>query len=336
MTGTEHLKNPSDRDMLEDLFRHVSARERPPAEDEQMVREALHSQWSEMTGRRKRRRTAIYWAAAASVVLAVIVSVNLVRSPGVLAPVMQVAMVSKVVGSPLLRSGEGGAAQRLDVSGALDSGQRLLTPAGSRLAIRWANGASIRLDENTELLLLSIGEIELLAGSVYVATDDASATADLAIKTAAGQVRHIGTRYMATVSASGTAVSVREGRVLLQAQGVEAVASRGEQLAVDAAGKRSMETISTYGSLWDWTEELSPVYSSDGSSMADFLDWVARESGREIEFATAAAEELAEQTLLRGNVDLEPMRALELLLKTSDLESETRGGTILVRLRPAS
>lgn len=333
MTGTERLNHPGDRDMLEDLFRHVSARERPPAEDEQAVRETLHAQWSEMTGRRKRRRTAIYWAAAASVLIPVFVGLNLVRSPGPKAPPMQVATVDRIVGTPRVRSGDGAAARIMQVAAVLDSGQRLVTSTGSRLAIRWTGGESIRLDQNTELRLVSANEVELLSGRVYVATDDAGPTAELAIKTRAGLVRHLGTRYMTTVSAGGTAVSVREGRVLLNVQGVEAVASGGERLAVDAAGKRSLEIIPTYGTLWAWTEELSPAFSSDGRSMADFLAWVAQESGRDIVFASSEAEDLAARTLLRGNVDMEPMRALALMLQTSDLDSEIQGGTILVRLR---
>ena len=200
------------------------------------------------------------------------------------------------------------------------------------MAIRWLNGESIRLDEHTKLRLKSAVEIELIAGRIYVDTAGAGPIAELLITTPAGQVRHLGTRYMTTVSAGGTSVSVREGQVLLEAQGVETVAGRGEQLKVNASGAHSLEMISTYGPLWQWTEELAPVFSSDGRSIADFLDWVARESGRVVEFASPQAEKLAGDTLLRGQVEMEPMRALNVVMQTSDLASEVSAGMIVVRL----
>jgi hypothetical protein len=67
--------------------------------------------------------------------------------------------------------------------------------------------------------------------------------------------------------------------------------------------------------------------------MAEFLDWVGHESGRSVEFASPAAQKLASETLLRGKVEMDPMRALAVVLQTSDLMSETSAGTIIVRLR---
>jgi ferric-dicitrate binding protein FerR (iron transport regulator) len=332
MNGTEHYKDHSRKDNLEELFRHASVRERPPLENEQAIRQALHAEWSGMTRHRKQRRVVVAWAAAASVFFAVIVGLNLVQSPESGGPAMQLATVEKLTGTVLVQPPREQATQSPAVSAALEAGQRILSAGNSRMAIRWLNGESIRLDENTELRLDSTGEIDLLAGRIYVDTAEAGPTAELAITTPAGLVRHLGTRYMTAVSADGTSVSVREGQVMLEAQGVESVADRGEQLKVTASGAHSLEMISTYGSLWQWTEELAPAFSSDGRSMADFLNWVARESGREVEFASPEAEKVANDTLLRGQVEMEPMRALTVVMQTSDLAPEISAGTIVVRL----
>jgi len=332
MKGTEHLEDHSRKDKLEELFRHVSARERPSAEDEQAIRQALHEEWSSVTRQRKRRRSAVAWSAAASVFLAVMVGVNLVQNPKSIGPVMQLATVEKLTGTVLIQSSGDPATQSPEVSAALEIGQQILSAVNSRVAIRWLNGESIRLDENTELRLKSAGEIDLRAGRIYVDTAEAGPTAELAITTPAGLVRHLGTQYMTAVSADGTSVSVREGQVLLEAQGVETVADRGEQLKVNASGAHSLEMISTYGSFWQWTEELAPAFSSDGRSMADFLNWVARESGHVVEFASPQAEKMANDTLLRGQVEMEPMRALAVVMQTSDLAPEVSAGTIVVRL----
>jgi len=333
MKGTHSHKEHSDRDSVAELFQHASARERPPAEDELAIRQALHAEWSGMTRKRRKRKAQFSLAAAASAVLAVMVGVSLTRSPQPLEPMTQVATVEKQLGSIRVLPGVSGNAQNQGESAVLMSGQQIVTGKNSGLALRWLNGESIRLNESTELRLTAAGEINLLAGQIYVDTDEADPTADLHIATPAGLVRHIGTRYMTAVTADGTSVSVREGQVLLDRSGVESLAARGDQLKVDTSGTLVRESIPGYGDLWQWTEELAPVFPSDGRSMADFLDWVGHESGRTVEFASPAAQKLAGETLLRGKVDMEPMRALAIVLQTSDLMSEISAGTIVVRLR---
>jgi ferric-dicitrate binding protein FerR (iron transport regulator) len=246
---------------------------------------------------------------------------------------MQVATIEKQLGTIRVLPAASGATESNEDSAVLMTGQQLVTGENSGLALRWLNGESIRLAERTKLRLTSAGEINMLVGRIYVDTDEADSAGSLHISTPAGRVRHIGTRYMTAVSANGTSVSVREGQVLLDKQGVETLANGGDQLKVDALGILVVQAVPTYGALWQWTEELAPIFQSDGRSMADFLDWVAHESGRAVEFASPAAEQLAGETLLRGQVDMEPMHALALILQTSDLTSEVYAGTIVVRLR---
>ena len=340
MKGTEHHQDHKRKqehehgDRLEDLFRNVSARERPTSEVEQAVRVALYVEWTGMTRHSKKRRVIISWAIAASIGLVFIAGLSLLRSPQVLEPVMPLATVEKLNGAVLVKSSGGGARHSLATSGLLETGQRIQTRLDSGIAIRWHNGESIRLDENTELSLQSANEIDLLTGRIYVDTTAAGASTKLLIATPAGLVRHLGTRYMTSVSANGTSVSVRDGRVLVEAQGVETVAEGGEQLRVDVAGAHSLGAISIYGPMWQWAEELAPAFSSDGRSMADFLNWVARESGRVVEFDSLEAEKLAGDTLLRGKVEMDPMRALRVMMETSDLTSEVTVGMIIVRISP--
>ena len=333
MKGTQSHKEHSDKDSVAELLQHASARERPPEADEMAIRKALHAEWSGVTRQRRKRKALFTLAAAASAVLAVVVGVNLTRSPQALEPVMQVAVVEKQRGSIRVLPDVSGNAQSQGEPAALLTGQQIVTGKNSGLALRWLHGESIRLDASTELRLTSAGQINLLAGRIYLDTNDADSFGELHIATPAGLVRHIGTRYMTAVSADGTSVSVREGEVLLDTQGVENLAASGNQLRVDRSGTLVRQAIPTYGDLWQWTEELAPVFASDGRSMADFLDWVAHESGRSVEFASPAAHKLASETLLRGKVDMDPMRALAVVLQTSDLMTETSAGTIIVRLR---
>ncbi len=332
MKGTENHGDQSSKDKLEELFRHASARERPPAASEQSVRQALHAEWTGLSRHRRRRRRLVAWAAAASVLLTVLIVWSQVQGPQSPGPAMQLAAVEKVMGTVLVQSSGAPATQTLEISGRLETGQQIVSAAGSRVAIRWLNGESIRMDEHSKLQLNSATGITLLAGRIYLDTAGVKPGAELIIMTPAGRVRHLGTRYMTSVSAQGTTVSVRDGRVLLEAGGKETVTGRGQQLTVSTSGTHTLDRISTYGSLWKWTEELAPIFSLDGRSMADFLDWVARETGRVVEFSSPQAEKLAHDTLLRGQLELEPIRALTVVLQTSDLISEVSAGTIVVGL----
>ena len=330
MKGTQQYKNQEDK--VAELFRHASARERPPAEDELAIRQALHTEWSGMTRQRKRRKALFSLAAAASAVLAVMVGIKLVPGPSPEPALIQLAMVEKTVGIVQIESSSG-SLQNPERATALMIGQQIVTRSDSRLALKWLNGESIRLDENTQLTLNSANEVTLQTGQIYLDTDQSDPDEELYISTPAGRVRHLGTRYMTTVSGSVTSVSVREGQVSVDVKGVETVADQGDQLMVDMQGASRRRPISSYGPLWQWTEVLAPAFSSDGRSMAQFLDWVAHESGRVIEFASQEAESLAGDTQLHGRIHMEPMRALEAVLQTSDLAAEVTAGIIVVRLR---
>ncbi len=63
----------------------------------------------------------------------------------------------------------------------------------------------------------------------------------------------------------------------------------------------------------------------------DFLGWVARETGRHVEFADNRAREVAGRTLLHGSVHgLAPLAALQQVLSTTSLRYEVRDDVIRV------
>jgi len=334
MKGTEKNRRRDETDTLETLFRHAAAREKPPASDEQAIRAALHAEWSGMTARRKRRNWVLSLAAAASVALAAFLGFSLVNGPEPITPARQLATIEKIVGTAFLKTTGDTLLTRLNTAETLDTGQVVTTRSGARLAIRWLAGASVRLDQNSEIHLTAQGGIKLVSGRIYIDTEGTEESAEaLTILTPAGAVSHLGTQYMTAVSGAGTTISVREGRAVLLHEDVAIDASRGEQLRVDTSGVQSRKIIPTYGPLWQWAGEVSPGWISDGRSIADFLQWVARESGRSIRYVTPQAEELAAETILHGDVTMEPMQALTAMLQASDLVPEISNGTIMVRGR---
>lgn len=325
---------PEHPDVLEELFRHATARQRPPAADEKEIRDALHEQWRGMTTRRRRRGMALSLAAAASLILAVLVGYRVQQDTGPVAPPVPLATVYKVNGSVFVHSSNNTPAVRAVASGTVFSGQKIVTGLGSRLALHWQDGSSLRIDENTEVELKPDGVVTLVSGQLYVDTGSVQlSAAPLVIMTPAGPVTHLGTQYMTRVSGEETRISVREGRAALLVDGVDIVAAHGEQLVVETSGERSRRPVETWGPLWEWTQSLAPGFELDGRTLSDFLEYIGRESGRTIEYESPVAEQVAAETRLHGSVEIEPVRALDVLLQTTDLVSEIRGGAIVVAVR---
>lgn len=325
------------RDPLAPLFRHANARPSPPEADEQAVRSLLRAEWKALVGARRKRRIGVL-AVAASVVLATsIVVLQPAREPAPsAAPLATIVRQSGLVYTrPVTRPPS--EARRL-ASEAVSAGQVLHTADGAWLGLEWSGGLSMRLDQNSELALLGADTAELISGSVYIDSGAGNGLGQSApeIRTHAGVVRHLGTQYLTAIKPGGISVSVREGRVQVEAQGVAATAGQGEQLIVNLQGQVARRFVPTHGKLWAWTEQVIPKLDLDGMSAWDFVHWAGRETGRLVVFDSEAAERLARQTGLRGEVSLEPSRALELILQTSDLEHQIANSEILVRIRPGS
>lgn len=329
MKGTENKKDRMREEVLEQLFQHASARERPPHETEQAIRASLHGQWKDATQGRRRWQKRWLFAAAASILIAVFAGSALFRSPLQVATAIEVASVEVIRGNVSVDSTASGAVASLDSLGILETGQQVSTAHEAGFSALWQNGIAIRVDQNSRIRIISQAEIQLVSGRVYVDTSRAdSASASLFVSTPAGPVRHVGTRYMIAVNLGSTSVSVREGQVLFGDD--QEAASSGERLVLTASGERRREVTPVYGDNWHWTENLVQPFDSNGRTVAEFLTWVERESGRTVQYASPAALSLAAETRLRGEIDLGPMPALALVMQSTDLQSQVVQGTILV------
>ena len=335
MNSTDHENQENSDELFESLFKHAATRKQAPADDEARIRAALYAQWKQAAGRRRWRRLTVGLAAAASVVLTIFISTGVFNDSTSQTPTRMVASVVKQSGRVMAgTSGTPESTKQLQAEDSLMSGSVITTAYDARLAIRWLNGESIRLDENTRLLLISDTDIELLSGRIYIDShadvNKPDSKSELAIDTPFGRVQHFGTQYMTSLTDGSVIVSVRQGSVAVTGNNEQSIAKGGQQLSVSVKGKVSLTPIAVYGETWQWIEQISPGYTLDGRSMFDFLDWVSRESGRSLEYGSAAAEILARDTVMHGTVDLQPMRALELMLQTSDLVAEVHTGVIKI------
>jgi hypothetical protein len=127
---------------------------------------------------------------------------------------------------------------------------------------------------------------------------------------------------MTAANNAGLVVSVREGEVLIDGTMHLQKVRHGQRAEFTGNGRRPVLTNTTgVGVDWEWTETISPNISVDGMSAYDFLQWVSRETGYGVHFASDAVEKLARETLLKGSVNASPREELRLRMMTMDLDA---------------
>jgi ferric-dicitrate binding protein FerR (iron transport regulator) len=323
---------PDDAELAR-LFAQAAVRPRPRAKSEAAAFDALRGEWQQVVRQRRQRRVAPL-AVAASVLLAIAAVIGLTTRSAGIDPGAAVAAIARAEGTEITWRDENTQTQPLASTVDLRIGQRLSTGAGSRVALAWHGGGSLRMDEHTRIEFVSARSVRLVAGSVYFgsAAPGQSAGAALSIQTPAGEVLHVGTQFMMRVDGDEVELSVREGQVRVTGDGFELVVRPGEQLDLDPGGLRSRRSIESYDETWSWTQAIAPRERLEGRTAFEILAWAARETGRHIDYAPGA-EALARQTIVRGLDERTPEDALRILPLFTDLEYEVRADAIVLRAR---
>jgi hypothetical protein len=323
-----------DHETLEDLLRQAAPRPTPPAGAAAIARAAIRDEWLATVGRRRRQRSAIGYAMAAAVILSVFAALNLMRAPTPGA--IQLASIVKSVG-PVYVLGERAELRETGELASIMSGQTVVTGAGAGLAVAWAGGGSLRLDQNTRVEFTDRESIFLQEGRAYFdsraaalgAGADRSDSPVLRLRTQLGEMRHVGTQYMVRVDQKGLVVSVREGAVEIDGDYYDHKARSGEQVTLRGRERPSVLRIAPAGDDWEWIEQTTPVVDVDGRSLYEFLEWVSRELGLRLAF-TGDAETVARDAVLRGSIDSRPVDALRMRLASAALTWRIDGGVIYV------
>ena len=313
--------DPETERAMQSLFAHVRPRDLPPAADEAEVRRALFAEWDALTGRRAFLLRAGAATAAAAVLLATFGAL-LLRTGS--APAAVVASVERVHGDAQI----GGAA--LAIGAEVRSAVRIDTHSG-QVALRLADGGSMRLAPQTRVTFAAAGRATLDEGTVYF---DSENGAPVEIRTRLGIVRDMGTQFVAHLAGERLDVAVRDGRVAIERGSGAVDVAAGERVSVTsgaAAPRREQST--SFGADWDWAERLAPRFDIDGCRLIDFLQWVEAQTGRTLEFADGQAEQVARDNVLHGSIDLEPLQMLAAVLATTDVGYTLDGDRILIRAR---
>ena len=321
---------------LEELLGKAEPRPLPPQQDEQVIRRAVHAEWDQVMKRRIRNRRLTNFALAASVLVAVLLTLNALRGPFDGGGLQQVANIQKQFGVIKVLSNRQSGPDDNDVS-AIGSGQSIETGDESGLTLAWNAGGSLRLDQNTRVEFESGSQIYLRSGRIYfdsmpsgipsVLTDPNKAR--LAIRTDAGTVRHFGTQFIAQTDGNNLSVLVREGRVSVKGTHVNETAMVGQKLTVTRDGRITVRIIEVSGGDWQWIEKTSPSLTLDNRPIIEFLTWVSRETGQPLRMSQRVKEIVSKETM-HGVYDEEPSHALRLYMPITGLAWRIEGGEIVV------
>lgn len=337
MTNREDLLRSDEA--IETILRGAPPRPTPSAADTASARNAVKDEWLALCGRRRMRRRMMSLALAASIIGAVAASLFVLRVPSALP--QRVATIERSAG-PVFLLDEQSVLHELPDLAEFSTGQTLVTGNDAAVALDWLGGGSLRIDEDSRVDFVSSGEIFLHDGRVYFDSQASAlrdrgatpSTADFAVRTVEGLIRHVGTQYMAGITASSVAVSVREGQVHVAGNTIDATATAGQQVRLRGNAAPSYANVGTHGEIWRWAEKIAPEIIVDRRSAHEFIGWVARESGLDVRFASDEVEQLAHSTRMSGSSrGLEPRAALQVLLQTTTLKAAVADGSILITER---
>jgi len=337
MTGADDGPQDLDGDRVGALLRAAGRRPVPSAAQLDRWRRHFEVELAALHRRRRLRR----WGALAGACAAAAALVVALLPPSGVEPAQPVAEVLLARGGVVVRQGE--AVDALAPGDVIRAGQRVELGLSSRLAIR-LGGVDVRLDESTSVVVAA-AELELLHGRVYVDTGTARGPGavpptGLTVGTPAGRFRHVGTQYLIAVADDEVTGVVREGSLAFAGDGgtrvLRATPSQARVLVVAASGELSEAPAAAHGPLWSWVEAASPGLELAGRDADEVREWIAREHGLRLDYASPAARRLAAQARLGGSGEpLQAGPALAVVEAATGLRTRMVGNATLLAALPS-
>ena len=305
------------------LVRLAGPRPTMPASRVERMQAELRPVWDAEVDRARGDRPALRLLALAALLAVAIGAVFFVRTA--LGPhAAVIADVARVTGTVTAWSAERpGSVETVAAGTELTAERSLATDEDGRVALEMASGHSLRLDHGTRIAFLSEREIRLDQGAIYV-DSGAAGLPPLDVVTAIGRVEEIGTQFEVRLNGGGMTVRIREGEVALDVDGESHRGRAGEQLVL-SGGTVRRTPIAPTDPVFDWTQSIAPSWPLDGSRLDDFLSWVERESGYDLDYSAGST------VVLSGDVEgLAPLAALDVVLPAVGLTHRVEDGTLVI------
>jgi ferric-dicitrate binding protein FerR (iron transport regulator) len=319
---------PDDEDELEGSLQQGLRRPPLPPDALARIRANVFAEFRQQTVAAHRSRRNRWLAGVAAAVGVICVGAFLASSYWARNTV--VAELERTSGGGVVWTPHGSAEERL-LSGAKLHPFQQWTSRGAALA-RLQAGGTLRMAEGTVMQALDPHTLALTSGRAYF--DFPPGAGSFVLHTSIGTIEHVGTQFEVVQSENAVRVRVREGSVRLRGEERVISIGSGVEVRVDREGRVERGTYPAYGADWEWVEAVAPSYDIENRQLAEFLAWVARETGHQITFVDAHAREVANRTTLHGSIEgLRPMEALDQVLNTTTLRFEILGGEIRIASR---
>jgi ferric-dicitrate binding protein FerR (iron transport regulator) len=311
----------SSRDGVAELVHGAGPRPAVPAAAAGRSRAVVHAAWRGEIRRRRARRRALAAAIALPVLLTTALALreHAPRPPGDV-----IGTVARLTGETATAAGgilSPGAPVRI--------GDEIVTLANARLALALAGGRSLRLDGGTTARLGAGGAVDLSRGALYV-DSPAGSHGRARVRTPLGEAIEHGTQFEVRLAQGGVALRVRVGEVEWVGRGGRRGVAAGSGLFVAPSGVLRALTVDRAGEAWAWTWSAAPPFELEGATLAEFLAWFERETGRAVRLAPATAE-AARRVRLHGALPaLAPEAAIEMVARSSGLVARRSGDEWIV------
>ena len=200
-------------------------------------------------------------------------------------------------------------------------GDRLRTGIAARAEVVLAGGARLSLAPTTRVQVDAADTVHLLQGKAYL--DVYEVPGGVRVVTPHTRIVDIGTQFLVEVVGDATRVAVREGRVEVTAGDVQhlaiAASGSGDLLAFEETQLVEKHAVSAQDALWAWTIAARAPLTLEGATVFDYVSWMARDTGREVSYASRAVELLARGEQLRvgdATIDSDELSLVETLETT--------------------
>jgi ferric-dicitrate binding protein FerR (iron transport regulator) len=292
------------------------------------IRSATEAEWRAQTGGPPRR----LWIPRAAAVLVAAVALGAawqfwMRAGSGGAPL---ATLARAEGSGVMAVYAMWPDMAVELGAELNAGSDFEARGASMLALH--DGGNVRIAPDSKFQVLSANAIRLDRGEMYVdIPPGAHAGSSFVAITNAGEFRHVGTQFAIAVVDGATRVRVREGSVQWSAADGESTLPAGTELRVDRDHHVTRGTVESSGAHWLWTEAMAPEIDIEDRPLTEFLDWVARETGRKLVIADEPTRRRVNSIFMHGNVrGLPPLQALEVVMASTSLRFDLPTGAIRV------
>ena len=293
------IENAEGDEHFEQLMQGVGKRPVVPEGVRERAELQFRQELARVSAEKKRVKRLVQYAIAATVVLSLAFLLNVLREP-YSEPVV-IAVIAESIGEGYWQNN--GTKRDLASGNRLSVGDIFSTANGYARLSLFNDSLDLRVGRHTRFSFQTKESIYLDQGTVYIDANSGNLNR-FSVNTQFGIVEHTGTQYMVTSKPNEISIAVREGEVRYEGSaGIvlsHASINEAELIKITRSGLHSRHTISTSGEQWQWVNNLTPEFSTDGKSLMVILNWAARESGRRI-VASDKVRSLAHTGHLTGN-----------------------------------